>query len=178
MPFYKSAVNFRKTAGFTLIELLVVIAIIGILASFAIASFTSAQAKGRDARRKSDFDAIKKALQMYYSDNGHFPITTNWVYSGSGGSWIPELTSVYIKTVPLDPKNTTPGCWTEDSTCFNYQYYSADWCGLNGKSYILATRLEAYNKSDLSQQPYINPDGSFCSYWRESATIGLYVIAP
>src|SRR3989338_2758436 len=87
--------------GFTLIELLVVIALIGILASFAIASFTSAQAKGRDSRRKADLDAIKKALELYRGDQtaGTVP---NAIYGG-------ELTTPdYIKTIPVDPKNNSP----------------------------------------------------------------------
>jgi len=87
--------------GFTLIELLVVIAIIGILASFAIASFNSAQAKGRDSRRKADLDAIKKALELYKTDT-----TGAKYYPGSTG----DLTSgsvKYIKAVPTDPKTTT-----------------------------------------------------------------------
>jgi prepilin-type N-terminal cleavage/methylation domain-containing protein len=58
----------RKSKGFTLIELLVVITIIGILATFIVASFTSAQRKGRDARRKSDLDAVKKALELVKND--------------------------------------------------------------------------------------------------------------
>src|SRR3990167_7104273 len=64
--------KYGKPSGFTLIELLVVIALIGILASFAIASFASAQAKGRDSRRKADLDAVKKALYLYKSDKGVF----------------------------------------------------------------------------------------------------------
>ena len=63
----QSTVN-RKSKGFTLIELLVVITIIGILATFIVASFTSAQRKGRDARRKNDLDAVKKALELVKND--------------------------------------------------------------------------------------------------------------
>ena len=87
--------------GFTLIELLVVIAIIGILASFAIASFNSAQAKGRDSRRKADLDAIKKALELYKTDT-----TGAKYYPGSTG----DLTSgsvKYIKAVPTDTRTTS-----------------------------------------------------------------------
>src|SRR3990167_10302283 len=68
--------KYGKPSGFTLIELLVVIAIIGILASFAIASFSSAQAKARDSRRKADLDAIVKALELARSDSsgGYSPV--------------------------------------------------------------------------------------------------------
>ncbi|OGE07316.1 hypothetical protein A2615_00525, partial [Candidatus Curtissbacteria bacterium RIFOXYD1_FULL_41_36] len=50
--------------GFTLIELLVVITIIGILAAIAIVSYGGTQERARDSRRKSDLDAIKKALEL------------------------------------------------------------------------------------------------------------------
>jgi len=97
--------------GFTLIELLVVIAIIGILASFAIASFTSAQAKGRDSRRKSDLDAIKKALELFKGDttgSAKYPNTT----TGS-------LVSLnYMRTLPADPSSS--------STNYNYTPFRAD----------------------------------------------------
>ena len=91
----------KSIHGFTLIELLVVIAIIGILASFAIASFTSAQEKGRDSRRKADLDAIKKALELYKTDTQgakYYPGSTGDLTSGS---------VKYIKAVPTDPKTKT-----------------------------------------------------------------------
>jgi len=105
--------------GFTLIELLVVIAIIGILASFAIASFTSAQAKGRDSRRKSDLDAIKKALELAKGDS-----TGSAYYPGCSGtepcfastSFVPSLVSSYIRAVPLDPSNTGASQYKYDTT--------------------------------------------------------------
>jgi len=98
--------------GFTLIELLVVIAIIGILASFAIASFTSAQAKGRDSRRKADLDAMKKALELYKTDTTgakNYPSGSGSVVTRNTGC-SPVATNVlecgnYIKQVPYDPKN-------------------------------------------------------------------------
>src|SRR3970040_2207971 len=88
----------NKRRGFTLIELLVVISIIGILASFAIASFTSAQAKGRDSRRKADLDAVKKALELFKSDTtggAKYPNTTT-------GSLV---TLTYIRALPTDPSS-------------------------------------------------------------------------
>lgn len=86
--------------GFTLIELLVVIAIIGLLATFIVASFTSAQAKSRDARRKADMDAIKKALELFKNDTSgaaKYPNTTT-------GSLV---AGNYIRVVPTDPSSTT-----------------------------------------------------------------------
>lgn len=114
--------NLRKR-GFTLIELLVVISIIGILAAFIVASFTSAQQKSRDARRKSDLDALKKALELAKSDT-------------PGGRYYPaNLTSAtmetpgYIKKIPVDPQTgaaysyfaapTSPAC--TGNTCTAYR---------------------------------------------------------
>jgi type II secretion system protein G len=63
--------------GFTLIELLVVIAIIGILASVVLASLNSARGKSRDAARLAQGDEIRKAMEVYYLSNGHYPRTNN-----------------------------------------------------------------------------------------------------
>lgn len=65
----KRACPERSRRGFTLIELLVVIAIIGILTSIGLGTFTSAQRKSRDARRKNDLATIAKALEVYYNDH-------------------------------------------------------------------------------------------------------------
>jgi general secretion pathway protein G len=76
---YKMKKNkgFIATAGFTLVELLVVISIIGVLASIGLVAFNSAQARSRDAQRKSDLKQISSALELFYSDYGKYP-------SGSG----------------------------------------------------------------------------------------------
>ena len=50
---------YRKTFGFTLIELIVVISIIGILVTIGTATYTTAQQKSRDVRRKQDLAAVK-----------------------------------------------------------------------------------------------------------------------
>jgi general secretion pathway protein G len=59
--------------GFTLIELLVTISILGVLAVVGLSSFMGAQSKARDAQRKSEINAISKALDLYYSDFGQYP---------------------------------------------------------------------------------------------------------
>lgn len=68
------ALPIRKN-GFTLIELLVVISIIAILSSAAMVSFSVAQTKGRDGKRKADLKGIQQALEQYYQTNGKYPDT-------------------------------------------------------------------------------------------------------
>jgi general secretion pathway protein G len=82
-----------KTKGFTLIELLVVIAIIAILITVGAVSYTRALRLSRDAKRKTDIEQIRQALETYRSELGSYPATKDL------------LDPDYISIVPLDPKN-------------------------------------------------------------------------
>ena len=112
----------RKSKGFTLIELLVVIAIIGILATFVVASFTSAQQRGRDSRRKADLDALKKALTLAKQDSAgasYYPFCTAAAPPCGLGATTPVLTAgttPYIRAIPPDPAPGTCGA--------SYSYYT------------------------------------------------------
>lgn len=96
----------HKKPAFTLIELLIVITIIGILAVFVIASFNSAQQKSRDAKRKSDLDAVKKALELVRSDctfGSYYPLIAGSrpVRYESLKTYLIDLN--YMKNPPQDP---------------------------------------------------------------------------
>lgn len=56
--------TFHNIKGFTLVELLVVVAIIAILSVIGLTIFTGVQANARDARRKTDIEAIANALEV------------------------------------------------------------------------------------------------------------------
>lgn len=108
--------------GFTLIELLVVIAIIGILATIIVASFTSAQQRSRDARRKADLDAVKKALELAKADctGGYYPVmagATGVLRYDALESHLDDADLGYIRQVPVDPSRPV----AED-----YQYTTLD----------------------------------------------------
>ncbi len=55
--------------AFTLLEMLVVIGIISILVAIATVSYSSAQKKARDAKRKGDLDAAQKMMEECYAAN-------------------------------------------------------------------------------------------------------------
>ncbi len=93
--------------GFTLIEMLVVIAIISILIGIGINTFTIAQQKARDVRRKADLRSIQTALELYKQDKGDYP--TGVAPYGLGPiADEPTKSEIapYLPTIPQDPKNT------------------------------------------------------------------------
>jgi prepilin-type N-terminal cleavage/methylation domain-containing protein len=67
----------KEEEGFTLVELLVVISIISLLTSIVLSSLNDARKKARDSARISTLQQVQKALAMYYSDNGYYPIGPN-----------------------------------------------------------------------------------------------------
>ena len=131
----------NEARGFTLIELLVVIAIIGILASIILASLSTAQAKGRDARRVSDIKQIQLALELYYDANGTYPAN---IYSGSPS---PLVAGGYISSMPYDPRATSPCTADGSSGCYAYVGLCAAGGPCTPTSYHLGAVLESNNSA-------------------------------
>lgn len=103
-----SVSNFKfrviQRASFTLLEMLVVIGIISILVAMGAVSYSTAQKKARDAKRKSDIRTIKNAMEQYNSIcNGSYPTTLGT--SIAAVTTTPCNTSTTImSSVPTDPK--------------------------------------------------------------------------
>ncbi len=110
---FRSALKTKTTAGFTLIELLVVIAIIAVLSTIGLSSFTSAQARARDARRYGDIKAMQDSFEQYYNTNNVYlndcNTSTSLMYS-----------SVQSGKMPVDPKNVAPNTYVCASTATTY----------------------------------------------------------
>ena len=96
-----------KKLGFTLLELLVVIGIIAVLVSLGASSYSTAQKKARDSKRKGDLRAIQSCMEQYYSDS-------NYVYQvivvvGNGLTSTIQCDGGGTKNIgtPTDPLNDT-----------------------------------------------------------------------
>ena len=102
--------------GFTLIEIMVVVFIIGLLASIVTVSVNQSRIRGRDARRISDLDTIRNAVEMFANqNNGTYPGTSGTTYcsvtigacTGGGATWLTSvITGGILSTSPVDPVAT------------------------------------------------------------------------
>lgn len=147
----------KSKSGFTIVELLIVVVIIAILAAITIAAYNGIQQRARDIQRKQDVATIKKALEMYYTDNGSCPtsscdascptpkkINAAWSTT-SDGAWsvlAAQLVPKYISKMPVDPQAST------DTNAaiyggYNYDYVLPGWCGkATAQIYALTYKLE------------------------------------
>ncbi len=100
----------QKLFGFTLLELLVVIGIIAVLVGLSTVSYSTAQKKSRDAKRKEDLRSIHNALEQYYAICGYqYPTPVSDANGNYYASVIcPTPTQAIMPTVPTDPKGPTP----------------------------------------------------------------------
>ena len=145
-----------KQNAFTLIELLVVIAIIGLLATIVLIALSSVRVKARDAKRLADMREVATALELYYSDIGHYP-NTSWAYTSfdatdfeanpiinpAAASITAALVPTYMATAPQDPQNNSGGHG-------GYIYTS------NGTDYLLMAWKTPENMNDFSSNVIVS----------------------
>ena len=96
----------NRQAGFSLTELMIVVAIIGILATIAIPSFMSYQAKTKQVEAKNSLVAIHTGEVAYFAENNGYVDDFNAIGFGLTGStqrYYYELGKASIGTLP-------PGC--------------------------------------------------------------------
>lgn len=114
----------KLNRGFTLIELLVVIAIIGVLSTVGLSTFTGAQMKARDARRRADLKAIQTAMEQYYLNSS----TYNFWY------W----------TLPITYLQFTGKNYNVEDPKINYVYCGGS-CTVSATNYRFCADLETVN---------------------------------
>lgn len=165
----------QHNRGFTIVELLIVIVVIAILAAISIVAYSGIQQRAMNSQREQDVRTIAKALELFYLDNGSFPVITNsgsaqgqhWSASNDN-SWTLENTNSdgtfqslasalvpkYISKLPVDPRNTTGNVRGSSAGVYAYQYFSSfstsySYCGKGiGQTYILAYRLDSAAQND------------------------------
>lgn len=114
--------------GFTFVELMVVIAIGSIMFAVATVSFRDISRNSRDARRKSDMESVRQAIELYRSSTGAYPDTGTGIYMdctslGGSGTGICSATQLYMTKTPVDPKDDATQ-YTYSSTGTTYQLTS------------------------------------------------------
>lgn len=115
----------KRQRGFTFVELLVVVTIIALLTGAGAISFQSTSKKARDAKRMSDLEQIRSALELCRAEEGSYPLAID--------DGVECGTNVYLSPLPKDPKN--------GAADFGYTYTY-----ISGTEYSLcATTMEGNN---------------------------------
>lgn len=150
----------RSRRAFTLIELLVVVAIVGILAMVIILNVSKARARAADAKRKDDIAQIVKAIRMYDTDHGQYPVSGFFYYDYStnlSGNWrfLSSSLQPYLANFPKDPKN---------AVLYRYYYRTKSTTVANDWFVVYAQTLESTNDSqNCGNKPFSYSYNSFTS---------------
>ncbi|MBI4117530.1 MAG: type II secretion system protein [Parcubacteria group bacterium] len=137
----------KKTKGFTLVELLVVVSIIGLLSTLAVVALGSARVKARDVRRANDVRQIMNALELYYNENGKYPIESTAKTLGTVGKCLDSTgfktagcTNPFMLVIPRDPslRDADAPCTVSSVSVCDYSYQSGD-----GSDFTLLFYLES-----------------------------------
>lgn len=136
----------KKAKGFTLIELLIVIAIIGLLATLAIVSLTTAQEKARDAKRIADMKLFQNAIELYFSENpAGYPTIDGGSADATADQWadFTALIDDYMTQVPVPPDAATE--------TYRYQYGGGTIPDHDAQDYVMSAVLENSSHDALDQ---------------------------
>jgi len=124
----------QKQSGFTIVELLIVIVVIAILAAITIVAYNGIQQRANNSRRVADIQAAAKAVNLYYAQNGAYPISgtgavtdvrtdTNCMVGTQTEDWIPGVAPTFIAKLPQSdgkrPNGNNTGCykyWSDGNT--------------------------------------------------------------
>lgn len=165
-----------KTKGFTLVELLVVISIISLVSTIILASVTKARSRARDEFRITSLRQIGNALELYYSNTGHYPIiaggvlevscnaatiTSPWIADNGNYNWNTAPT-LLLAQQPHDPIEKLSACVTPQDNAFPLGTGAgfAYWSDTLGTQYYLIARLENDSLYDIESRGNTWTDGS------------------
>lgn len=142
---------FAYVRGFTLLELIIVIGLISILLTISANLYSYSQKKSRDARRKTDLENIRIALESYRSNNNNYPpqntITTSMADDCGNNGSLSDTNSTYLNKIPEDP------------LCRVYNYYYS-----LATDYTLCSYLEIGGTNVSGTDCSANATQRFCNY--------------
>lgn len=120
--------KWKLQRAFTLIELLIVVVFLAIMAVIVISALRSSLLRGNDARRKSDMNRIKIAIEEYEKDHNCYPpISLLNCDPGTG-------LQPYLNKIPCDPTTGQSYSYEVDDT-----RACADWYRLFGNLQLPAS---------------------------------------
>lgn len=132
--------------GYTLVELMVAISILALLFAAGVTSYSKASGRSRDAKRKSDIEQLRSALEMYRADNSSYP-STGTVWQDITIALDTALVSSYMPSLPIDPQSG-----------ISYMYQSPIDVGTT--TYCLTAFMEVTNESGTCTGYSVPPDGT------------------
>ena len=176
----------KNRKGFTIVELLVVIVVTSIIAATTVAGFSGLQKRARDSQREQDIMLIAKALEMYYVDNGQYPLITGsyeWTSgyamdSYTANTFVPnswnELKShlaPYVSSIGIDPSKQLGPSSLGHAGRFGYEYSSnpgGERCNVprrTGQTYSLFVKYESRPQTHkmIGTCTYLAPSGTVLS---------------
>lgn len=95
----------QLSLGFTLLELLVVLVILGLLVGIVAPNLMKNMGKSEATTARAQVDALGKALDQYFLDNGRYPTTQEGLAAlVIRPTNAPQWDGPYLKkAIPLDP---------------------------------------------------------------------------
>jgi len=94
--------NKAKGRGFTLVELLLVLFLIALLASLVMPVATKSVDQAKESALKEDLQVLRKAIDNYYANTGHYPQSLTQL-----------VDKRYIRRIPVDPLTGLSSSWIE-----------------------------------------------------------------
>ena len=173
----------KNSSGFTLMEIMVSLSIMALLSGIVISGLDVAKKRSRMAQRISDLKQIQNSLELYYSNNKIYPISSGSALSSECNAWgglsgvnvIPGLFPAYSNTMPKDPqmdKTTNTNCYVYRSDGQDYAFIDVNVTELSSGSPNFNSYPELVDPArDGGSNPNI-VDGTNITAWKVSSRGG------
>lgn len=162
----------KKHSAFTLIELLIVIIIIGILAGMLMLATGSATDKAEATKIVNNMVVVKKALLLYYTDNGEWPENIGNGSGTTGANDTPanSILKGYLDrdlppeyTIIQNKQNSGKGSNYKGSIFVKYNAANKLSDGVRKQLEIMAPNANLWNTSSWTDDKYNN--GKYSTYY-------------